>query len=124
MSRFLRFDLRLTVLLSIALCAAASAQPVEDPSHALRVKPTIATEDCTGSGCHGALLTRKVMHGPVAAQKCLDCHQYADESQHRFKSLKAPNEGCTGCHDMKLKSVVHAPVQKGNCTSCHDPHGS
>jgi predicted CXXCH cytochrome family protein len=25
---------------------------------------------------------------------------------------------------MKLKSVVHAPVQHGSCTTCHDPHGS
>lgn len=89
-----------------------------------RVKPAVATENCTSGGCHGELLNRKVMHGPVAARKCLDCHVVLDASQHRFKPVDQATKGCVGCHQLKHKAVVHAPLVNGRCTDCHDPHGS
>ena len=109
----------------IMMGAAARAEwPATGVSGAARPKPVVATDTCTDSGCHDSLLRHKVLHGPVAAQKCLDCHKYQEPAEHKFTSISAPNQECTRCHDMKLKSVVHAPVQHGNCMSCHDPHGS
>jgi predicted CXXCH cytochrome family protein len=87
-------------------------------------KPAAADNDCTRSGCHVSLVKRRILHGPVSANKCLECHKYADASQHRFQSLAAPNQGCASCHTPKPKPVAHAPVRDGKCTDCHDPHGS
>src|SRR6478752_6352643 len=99
------------------LCASAVGQTFPRPATPAKgIKPSIATENCTTGECHAALLTRKVVHGPVAAKQCLDCHKYADATQHRFQRLTQSNQGCIRCHDMKHKSVVHAPVQHGSCT--------
>jgi predicted CXXCH cytochrome family protein len=87
-------------------------------------KPTTATEQCVNETCHAGILNHKVMHGPVAQKKCQACHQYAEPREHRFKPLAEPDQGCTECHEMKPKAVVHAPVKDGRCTVCHDPHGS
>src|SRR5678816_629239 len=124
MPRALRNLRHWTFAALVALCVATSAASKADTNKPQRIKPAVATKDCTSGDCHGSLLRRKVMHGPVAAQQCLDCHKYEDATQHRFNSLIGPNQGCVHCHDMKLKSVVHAPVQHGSCTTCHDPHGS
>jgi predicted CXXCH cytochrome family protein len=84
----------------------------------------VASEDCVSGDCHGSVVSRKVMHGPVAQKKCLDCHKYEDVAQHSFERLAPPDEGCTLCHDMKHQVVLHLPVREGRCTACHDPHGS
>lgn len=103
---------------------SAQTSPVDSAPVQRRIKPTVATEDCGGENCHGSLLGRKVMHGPAAQKKCLDCHHYEEVAQHRFKRLAAPDQGCIACHEMKHKAMLHAPVREGRCTACHDPHGS
>jgi predicted CXXCH cytochrome family protein len=106
----------LSAFLSWSVPAIAQTTPT--------TKPTTATESCVNSGCHAAVISFKVMHGPVAQNKCLDCHKYEDVSQHRFKAFVAPDKGCTLCHEMKNKVVLHAPLRDGQCMSCHAPHGS
>jgi predicted CXXCH cytochrome family protein len=97
--------------------AATSAAP------ALQ-KPTTVTAQCATETCHAGIVNRKVMHGPVAQQKCLDCHQYDEPREHRFRSAFPKDQQCGNCHDLKQRAVVHPPVQEGKCTVCHDPHGS
>ena len=108
------------VILSAGLLAAAEVPPTTPPAP----KPTTATEQCASETCHASIVNRKVMHGPVAQKKCLECHRYDDPAQHRFKSAFPKEQPCGQCHDMKHKAVVHQPVQEGKCTACHDPHGS
>jgi predicted CXXCH cytochrome family protein len=86
-------------------------------------KPTERTEHCTNDECHSTILNRKVMHGPVAQQKCEACHTYSEPREHAFQP--AMGEAlCTACHEMEHRTIVHEPVKKGDCTGCHDPHGS
>jgi predicted CXXCH cytochrome family protein len=79
--------------------------------------------------CHYAdMFQQKYMHPPVAAGKCIDCH---DPHQADNKGLL--REGvpklCLGCHPdvetkMQSAAATHPPVREGRCTACHDPHGS
>jgi predicted CXXCH cytochrome family protein len=128
MGDLLHFLRRWSACISITVLAAAGLafgqSPPPSSASPPRAKPTVANDDCTSSDCHANLLKRKVLHGPVSTGKCLECHKYEDATQHRFKPLAAPNQGCTSCHTMKLKPVPHAPVRDGRCTDCHDPHGS
>lgn len=87
-------------------------------------KPTEQTPTCTAAGCHADIMNRKVMHGPTAQQKCLDCHEYASQELHLFRLTSPKSELCASCHTLDLKRVVHAPVKDQNCTGCHDPHGA
>lgn len=96
-----------------------AALPATMPS-----RPTTVTQQCANGACHPTLINQKVMHGPVAQGKCLDCHRYSNVAEHRFEALAAPKQGCTLCHEMKHKAEVHTPVREGRCTACHDPHGS
>jgi predicted CXXCH cytochrome family protein len=107
------------VVLAMGLSTAAAAPSTEPAAR----KPTTVTQDCTTS-CHASIINRKVMHGPVAQQQCLECHKYDDPREHRFKSAFPKEQPCGNCHDLKEKAVGHQPVQEGKCTACHDPHGS
>ncbi len=109
-----------TLVSSVAFAAGADA-PAAPPATA---KPTKVTETCVTEVCHGAIVARKVQHGPSAQQKCLACHQYADPLAHHFQLVSEPNELCRKCHNIALRTTVHSPVAKGQCTGCHDPHGS
>jgi predicted CXXCH cytochrome family protein len=86
--------------------------------------PTARTETCTDGGCHADIMSHKVMHGPVAQGKCLDCHEYVAPELHLFRFTGPERELCAGCHTLELKNVVHTPVAEQNCSGCHDPHGS
>ena len=111
-----------------ALCAVlavgleiAAAAPSTAPA---AQKPTTVTQQCATETCHAGIVNRKVMHGPVAQKKCLECHKYDVPREHRFKSAFPKEQQCGTCHDLKHKAVVHKPVQEGKCMACHDPHGS
>ena len=56
-------------------------------------RPTTANADCTSRECHAALAAKKFLHGPVALNRCQECHKYQDAALHRFQSLAAPNQG-------------------------------
>lgn len=114
---------------AVAVAAAAPAVPPEPPVSPARAKPTDAANDCTAAGCHESILQRKVLHGPVAQKKCLDCHAYEDPALHRFARVDAPGHGCTAvCHEMRRRepaqAAAHAAVHDADCAACHDPHGS
>lgn len=118
----------IAVCVAPALAAAGQEASAQLPKNAGRTRPTVATQDCISGECHGALLARKVIHDPVARQKCLDCHVFEDASQHRFKVSDNAAQGCTRCHQQIAPKPgeafsVHAPAQD-NCLACHDPHGS
>jgi predicted CXXCH cytochrome family protein len=120
--QFLRCCCLWLIALATAITASAAIELRDAPP---RVKPTTAADDCTTAGCHESLLQRKVLHGPVAQGKCLDCHAYEDAAAHRFVREAAPDQGCTAvCHEMKQRAAVHAPGHDGTCSACHDPHGS
>lgn len=123
MTQALRIQCRLC-LCAVALDSAALVQLPAVTTQPARPKPAIRQDDCTRAGCHGELLTRKVMHGPVSAGKCLDCHTYLDPGQHRFHPVAEADPQCIRCHDVKHKSVLHKPLRDGRCVDCHDPHGS
>ena len=134
----------LPLLGGCALALLAGAGNVLSAGSAAQ-KPTTVTEQCVNETCHGGIVNHAVMHGPVAQKKCQACHKYEDPREHRFKRLAEPDQGCTQCHDMKHKTVVHAARQRaaapsamiltarptkecwwasptqGLCLSCHKP---
>jgi predicted CXXCH cytochrome family protein len=73
--------------------------------------------------CHG---TRAVMypyvHGPVAAGKCLVCH---DPHGSTLPALTRSETKamCTFCHD-QLSTAQHTSGRTRVCTICHSPHYS
>jgi predicted CXXCH cytochrome family protein len=74
--------------------------------------------------CYECHKNRSVMyrhvHGPVAAGKCLICH---DPHGSGLKGLvrKDPGELCTSCHDQP-SAREHTSNRTRVCTLCHDPH--
>ena len=83
--------------------------------------------------CHVDVMSRPVMHGPVAAGQCGTCHVLRNENGRRRVALKDSAKQdtsrlCLTCHSDMAERLSqrhrHAPVAAGNCTACHDPHGS
>ena len=60
-----------SVVLGIGVERAVAALP----SAPAVQKPTSVTQQCATEICHPAIVRRKVMHEPVAKEKCLECHQ-------------------------------------------------
>ena len=79
--------------------------------------------------CHDrALFEKKVVHAPVAKQRCDQCH---NPHLARYEALlhRQDEKLCAGCHQTLLKrieeqSFPHQPVEQGQCLLCHDPHAS
>jgi predicted CXXCH cytochrome family protein len=87
-------------------------------------RPRGRSETCTTAECHTGIVNRKVMHRPAARGQCLDCHEYAVESDHLFRLTSPRSDLCEECHELPLGPTIHRPVDQGQCTACHDPHGS
>jgi predicted CXXCH cytochrome family protein len=109
---------RASAIVAASLVAAAVS------GFAAQVRPTGSTETCVSVACHPKIVTHKVMHGPVAQQKCMACHVYDDPEAHRFSLAEPSGRLCTTCHVFQTRTYAHEPVRQGNCTGCHDPHGS
>ena len=76
--------------------------------------------------CHDRQDTEAVVHYPIEAGLCSDCHD-DHQSPYPFRLKKMPlSELCTQCHDQDTTSenAVHGPVAAGECGACHDSHGS
>jgi len=78
--------------------------------------------------CHErSTYKNKVVHAPVAGDRCTACH---NPHVARFKGLLSydKEELCYSCHDRESKAFqngrIHQPVRQGNCLACHDPHVS
>jgi predicted CXXCH cytochrome family protein len=69
----------------------------------------------------------RYVHGPVAANGCLQCHS-PHESNQPALLLQAPEALCVGCHPAtQLSPDPHQPSDlvpdTSLCTLCHNPHG-
>jgi predicted CXXCH cytochrome family protein len=74
--------------------------------------------------CHNLNLTKKFVHGPVAAGGCIVCHD-PHSSGRKFLLRSDPRQFCLHCHEKK--AVFRNPAHKGEdaaCTECHDAHSS
>jgi predicted CXXCH cytochrome family protein len=89
--------------------------------HSRAAEKNTFTEATICYGCHAA---RAVMfpyvHGPVAAGRCLVCHDPHGSNIPGLTRLR-PEELCTRCHDQPT-TEDHAASRTRVCTICHDPH--
>jgi predicted CXXCH cytochrome family protein len=108
----------------VALGAGSDCMAAAEQSQVDQTKPRSETSSCQNDGCHSAIVDRKFMHGPVAQDKCLACHEYVDPQQHRLKLIDDGQGQCQGCHTLQQRDFTHEPAAKGQCVACHDPHGS
>jgi len=79
--------------------------------------------------CHASKVTGEVLHPPVAAKDCKDCHKSEGSNHQLQKELYGVKKQgaalCYDCHDNLAKGKsVHAPVKEGECTACHVSHHS
>lgn len=92
-----------------------------DACHNKSVQKNTFSEASICYGCHDA---RAVMfpfvHGPVAAGRCLVCHEPHGSSIPGLTRLP-PQELCTQCHDQP-STVEHSASRSRVCTLCHNPH--
>ena len=75
--------------------------------------------------CHGDLSRQyRVVHGPVAAGQCSQCHAPHYEKTGKLLIRKG-RDMCFSCHDSKRINAneTHADLADMNCTECHNPHG-
>ena len=79
--------------------------------------------------CH-ADVGEKVDKGPFVhaalkeGKRCINCHApHASDSDRLLPGTQQAT--CLGCHRTivtKNMTLLHGPIQKGQCTPCHDPH--
>ncbi len=84
-----------------------------------RVKP----DACIS--CHADVAASyPVMHGPVAAKECLQCHQPHQASEVHLLKYSSPRI-CVQCHETELLStrVPEHSEQNSGCLTCHSGHG-
>jgi predicted CXXCH cytochrome family protein len=65
----------------------------------------------------------RFVHGPVAVNACLFCHDYHATSRPGML-LKDPDDLCHSCHVHEdiLEGDYHKEVGKRPCVDCHNPH--
>ncbi len=89
----------------------------------------LAATGCVSSDCHVAQLDGLVLHSP-AEDDCESCHDGSAENHPKadgkeFSLIEEMPDLCISCHEAKNElSVIHAPVEDGDCTACHSPHSS
>ncbi|HWR98600.1 MAG TPA: cytochrome c3 family protein [Candidatus Methanoperedens sp.] len=87
-------------------------------------RATVRAEAETCTACHRKLAVFfPYVHGPVAAGKCLVCH---DPHGSNLPALATsdPKSLCTGCHDQP-SSLAHIDQARSRvCYLCHNPHAS
>lgn len=86
--------------------------------------------DGCATRCHKSKAREGFVHGPVASDDCVACHNPTGTAIHpkdrgAFRLAAVGAALCLTCHEsMAAKKVVHPPVGAGECLSCHDPHQS
>jgi predicted CXXCH cytochrome family protein len=87
-----------------------------------RQSPTAEAETC--KGCHRKLAVfYPYVHGPLAAGKCLVCHDPHGSDRPSLTVADAKTM-CTRCHDQP-ESLDHAQTARSRvCYLCHNPHTS
>ncbi|NQU47336.1 MAG: hypothetical protein HQ519_01710 [Planctomycetes bacterium] len=87
---------------------------------------------CVTSECHGEYKELSYVHGPVALDLCLSCHEiyedttpYENGEDHWFDLVESDGLLCLKCHEtVAEETFVHYPIRRNKCLACHDPHGS
>ncbi len=75
--------------------------------------------------CHTSFVkSYAVVHGPVAAGACLNCHNQ-HSSKYPKLLIRQGQQICVYCHNPSLvfASKVHKDIEDAECTMCHNPHG-
>jgi predicted CXXCH cytochrome family protein len=87
-----------------------------------RPSPRAEVETCTS--CHRKLaVVFPYVHGPVAAGKCLVCHDPHGSNRQALATAEA-KELCIRCHDQP-SSLEHIDKARSRvCHLCHNPHAS
>lgn len=87
-------------------------------------RQTARAEADTCTACHRKLaVVFPYVHGPVAAGKCLVCHDPHGSSRPALLTAE-PKALCTGCHDQPA-SLGHIDTARSRvCYLCHNPHAS
>ncbi|NOX37613.1 MAG: hypothetical protein GXO78_08760 [Calditrichaeota bacterium] len=116
-----------TVLFAIGLGVMLLGSPLFSQEPAQEV--TIDPEDCGNAQCHASILERRYVHDALE-DDCTTCHE-SNGNPHptaegpEYSLSEDPPDLCYSCHDENnTRSVVHSPVEDGDCLTCHDPHGS
>ncbi|MCH7908932.1 MAG: cytochrome C [Candidatus Hydrogenedentes bacterium] len=77
---------------------------------------------CTTGDCHASVSDYPVVHLPVLADDCQQCH-IPKRNKHAFEEIMNTPELCNQCHDpVGNLPNVHLPVLD-DCLICHNPHG-
>jgi predicted CXXCH cytochrome family protein len=92
-----------------------------DPCHRER-RGGALTEAALCYQCHRPkTVIYPYVHGPVAAGKCLICHDAHGSSFPSLGRVKL-TQMCISCHD-QLSTKKHTDISRSRvCTLCHDPH--
>ncbi|HEY6000701.1 MAG TPA: cytochrome c3 family protein [bacterium] len=87
-----------------------------------RTSERAEAETCTA--CHRKLaVVFPYVHGPVAAGKCLVCHDPHGSTRQALITAE-PKELCVRCHDQP-SSLEHIDTARSRiCYLCHNPHAS
>lgn len=81
-------------------------------------------EAATCRSCHRKLaVVFPYVHGPVAAGKCLVCHEPHGSSRPALASAD-PKSLCTRCHDQPASQDHIEKARSRVCYLCHNPHAS
>jgi predicted CXXCH cytochrome family protein len=119
---------RLVVLCALVTAPVLSAADSPQSPHA-RMK---ADAGAACLACHKKVAERAVVHVPVAAATCEDCHTDPDTTGKIGLRSGATRDNtapiCITCHTdvggtAKLPGA-HPPAAAGDCAGCHDPHGA
>jgi predicted CXXCH cytochrome family protein len=75
--------------------------------------------------CHDEKNIEAVVHSPVEAGGCTDCHSPHSSDSAYLLLENSVKETCNQCHDISdQEGIFHSPVEEGLCTNCHNPHQS
>jgi len=92
----------------------------------------VQAASCLTGGCHEQMVSKKYLHGPIAAEQadvmgCKACHipagkECSIDQAGTFKPLAPSITMCQTCH-AKGNDTLHS-AEELDCLQCHDPHGS
>jgi predicted CXXCH cytochrome family protein len=89
--------------------------------HSKSAQENTFTEAAICYGCHTAKAVMfPFVHGPVAAGRCLICHEPHGSNIPGLTRLP-PQALCTQCHDQP-STEEHSVTRSRVCTLCHNPH--
>ncbi|MHB2154658.1 cytochrome c3 family protein [Calditrichota bacterium GD2] len=74
--------------------------------------------------CHDQKDNLTVVHEPVEAGGCLDCHSPHSSEKSGLLLGEEDESICASCHEIETDKTIHPPYEEQDCIACHDPHHS